>query len=128
MSSVQYFTSYFGQAKNLGAANIVPICIALRAPRWWRGLRYDPLAPTPYILSLKDKPDLYTEQFTAHLARLNSHQVLKDLNSMARGEPWALLCYEKPGEFCHRNLVATWLATHERHINITEFNKSIHTV
>ena len=36
--------------------------------------------------------------------------VLKNLEKLAGGrEEIALVCYEKPGDFCHRHIVADWL-------------------
>lgn len=35
---------------------------------------------------------------------LNPNDILKEL-----GEDAVLLCYEKPGDFCHRHLVSQWL-------------------
>ena len=34
----------------------------------------------------------------------------------------ALLCFEKPSDFCHRHLVASWL-NETMHLNIKEFQK-----
>ena len=42
-------------------------------------------------------------------------QVYKDLMMLAGGEEPIICCFEKPNEFCHRQLVATWL---EKNLNI----------
>ena len=36
---------------------------------------------------------------------------MKQLQELAggKGKDIALICYEKPGEFCHRNIVREWL-------------------
>jgi hypothetical protein len=39
------------------------------------------------------------------LDQLNARQVLNDLG----GDDVVLLCWEPPGEFCHRQVVAAWL-------------------
>ena len=39
--------------------------------------------------------------------RLN--EVLKDLSELSGGNDIALVCYEKPGDNCHRHLIADWL-------------------
>lgn len=35
----------------------------------------------------------------------------------------ALICYERPTDFCHRHLVSKWL--NENHIECKEFTKNI---
>jgi uncharacterized protein (DUF488 family) len=36
--------------------------------------------------------------------KLDPHKIVEEL-----GEDAVLLCYEKPGDFCHRRLVAAWI-------------------
>ena len=44
------------------------------------------------------------------LGVLDKESVLKNLEKLAGGrEEIALVCYEKPGDFCHRHIVADWL-------------------
>lgn len=43
------------------------------------------------------------------LAGLDPAAVLSDIEGMAAGSNAYLLCYEKPGEFCHRRMLASWL-------------------
>jgi hypothetical protein len=47
---------------------------------------------------------------------LNADKVIDDLNMLilkdginCKGKDIALVCYEKPEDFCHRHLVAEWL-------------------
>jgi len=46
----------------------------------------------------------YTIKYMDLLFMLDPKRVIKDL-----GDDAILLCYEKPGKFCHRKLVAMWL-------------------
>ena len=42
----------------------------------------------------------------------NADDVVKELYKLAeksQDEDIVLICYEKPGDFCHRHLVANWL-------------------
>ena len=44
--------------------------------------------------------------------QLNAVDVIKELNYLVpnvNGKNIALICYEKPSDFCHRHLVAEWL-------------------
>lgn len=43
------------------------------------------------------------------LSKLNADVVVNELLSLSEEKPFALICYERPGEFCHRHLVAEWL-------------------
>lgn len=43
------------------------------------------------------------------LSVLNPTQVVADLTAMAAGRDVALVCYERPTDFCHRHLVAECL-------------------
>lgn len=51
----------------------------------------------------------YCKEFAKILADRNPLQILKQIETIANGSDVALLCYEKPGEFCHRRLVAEWI-------------------
>ena len=107
------FTSYFAKMKKL-PNDVVPIAICGKAPAWYNGLQYKTLAPT-YNILMKYKGDhneaYYVEHFNAevlgHLKAENVVEALKKLSGNA--EKIALLCYEKPTDFCHRHLVAKWL-------------------
>jgi hypothetical protein len=84
------------------------VSIAGRTPVDFTGRVYKQLAPKFWFFK-KYKLDgdtvFYTAQYRAEvLDMLDPKEVLRDL-----GEDAILLCYEKPGEFCHRHLVAKWL-------------------
>lgn len=57
--------------------------------------------------------EYYIEHFRAEvLDSLDAESVIKELNCLipnANGKDIALICYEKPSDFCHRHLVAEWL-------------------
>ena len=36
-------------------------------------------------------------------------KVIQELTALGGGHDVILLCFEKPGEFCHRHLVVQWL-------------------
>ena len=106
------FTSYFGNLKNL-PKDIVPIAICGKIPDWYDGLCYRDLAPKyKFFMEWKKNHDnnYYIEHYNEEvLDNLCSHFVVGDLYDMAEGKNFALICYEKPDEFCHRHLVADWL-------------------
>lgn len=110
---MKIYTSYFANIKKL-PANIIPIAICGTCPYWYKGLQYKKLAPSYSILTewLKNHDEkLYIERFNSEvLNKLNCDDVISDLLEMSNGNDVALICYEKPTDFCHRHLVATWLS------------------
>lgn len=121
------YTSYFAMLRRL-PENVIPISICGGIPEWYTGLQYKKLAPKyDFFMEWKRTHDnafyvkCYKEQVTD---KLDIDRVLHDLHTMIPSEireqmnepvwlssKWniALICYEKPSEFCHRHLVAEWL-------------------
>lgn len=111
------YTSYFAKLKDL-PDNIIPISICGKAPDWYKGLQYKKLAPKyGFFIKWKETHDndyyikCYNEQV---LNKLDAINVVRDLTYIVSkdttGEYICLVCYEKPGDFCHRHLVADWLS------------------
>ena len=98
-------TSYFAKCGKFANA----ISIAGKAPSWYTGRQYKKLAPL-YSFFKKYKEDgdekYYTEQyFKEVLDKLDPQEVFNELGPNA-----ILICYEAPGKFCHRRLVADWFS------------------
>ena len=111
------YTSYFAKLKDL-PDNIIPISICGKAPNWYKGLQYKKLAPKyDFFMKWKETHDndyyikCYNEQV---LNKLDVINVVRDLICIVpedtTGEYICLVCYEKPGDFCHRHLVVDWLS------------------
>lgn len=120
------YTTYFAKLKSL-PKNVIPISICGKAPSWYTGLQYKKLAPK-YGFFMKWKEthdnDYYIEHFNKEVLDVSSIiQVLTELQCLLPSEikrqmqspfynnsDWhiALVCYEKPSDFCHRHLVADW--------------------
>jgi len=84
------------------------VSIAGKAPNWYKGREYKKLAPK-YHFFKKYKEDgdesYYTKQYYKEvLDKLDPQEVYGEL-----GENAIMLCWEKPGQFCHRRVVAEWL-------------------
>ena len=112
------YTSYFAKIKELERNNIIPISICGKAPDWYKGLQYKKLAPKyGFFMEWKKNHDndYYIKHFRSEvLDQLKATDVILDLSrliySFNIGENnIALICYEKPSDFCHRHLVAEWL-------------------
>ena len=84
------------------------VAICIYPPIDWTGLRFPALEPDRSIffaikndqLTQKEYEKLYREQT---LSQLNP----KDIYDMFKNN--VLLCWENPGEFCHRRIVAKWI-------------------
>lgn len=102
------YTSYFANLKNV--AN--PLSISGKAPWWYRGPQFKVLAPkigffTDYKNGLIGEEGYVREFNSQVLGPLDPQETYDKLVSQY-GEDVTLLCYEAPGKFCHRRLVARW--------------------
>lgn len=106
------YTSYFANLRKLPEA-IVPIAICGKSPAWYNGIQYKKLAPKyEFFIEWKmtKDNDYYIRCFNEQvLSRLEPETVIAELSALAKGRDFALICYEKPDDFCHRHLVAEWL-------------------
>lgn len=123
------YTTYFAKLNKL-PSDVIPISICGKAPDWYKGIQYKKLAPKyDFFMKWKENHDndYYIKCFNEQvLSPLNPYRVLEEIHSllpqeiknnlnMANCPFWvnpdfkiALICYEKPGDFCHRHLVADW--------------------
>jgi len=106
---MKIYTSYFGNLKALSKSDIVPISIARWSPKWYEGHKLLYVAPTPFML----KADITREEYIAEYNRILKHTdikfFVKRLEEIGCGKDVALLCYEKPDDFCHRHLLAEYM-------------------
>ena len=106
------YTSYFAKLNKL-PADVVPISICGKAPEWYNGIQYKKLAPKyDFFMEWKRNrdDDYYIEHFQNEvLNNLNPDEVVAELLALSEGRNFALVCYEKPSDFCHIHLVADWL-------------------
>lgn len=118
---MKIYTSYFANLKNL-PKNILPISICGSAPQWYDGLQFKRLAPKYWFFKQwKENKDnnYYISCFNKHvLSQITPQEAYQRFVDVINAgiirenkeyDAVALICYEKPGEFCHRHLVADWL-------------------
>lgn len=114
------YTGYFAKIKTYEKAGLIPIAICGGIPNWYKGLWYKKLAPKWSFFNEwkngtehKGDNDYYICHFNNEvLDKLSVSLVVEDLQKIANTKDTdkiILLCYEKPGDFCHRHLVADWL-------------------
>lgn len=107
------YTTYFAKLKSL-PENVIPISICGKAPSWYIGLQYKKLAPKyGFFMKWKETHDnnYYIEHFNEEVLNcLDVEEIVNELYYMSGyDKDVALVCYEKPSDFCHRHLVADWL-------------------
>lgn len=111
MKTASFFT-YQGRGR---------ISIARYAPKWTpAGFEdYSKLEPGPWFKSVTQ--ERYVELYRAEvLSKLDPRKTFDELQELAHGAEPVLLCWEKPGDFCHRRLVAAWFGE-KLGINVAEF-------
>lgn len=117
------YTGYFAKTKFYIEQGLQVVSIAGKAPDFYKGPKYPSLAPS-YNMFMdwkKGKIDNmeYTELFKKHLDTLDKEAVKRFLSSF--GKDVILLCYEKPGDFCHRHIVADWIEN-ELYMRVDEYD------
>lgn len=118
---MKIFTSYFGNSRKLKEAGIKIICVAIGKPRFIAGIpQMLNVCPTRYMVSGPCSHDEYLKLYDRILASQDANQVVKQIEMLSGGKDVALCCYEKPGDFCHRHILAKWI-TENTGIEITEF-------
>ena len=117
---MRIYTSYFANYRRLNAAGIKIICVAIGRPKFLQAPQMLNVAPTRYMVSGPCGREEYLKLYDQILARQNAHQVVKQIEMFSGGGDVALCCYEKPGDFCHRHILAKWI-TDNTGIEVNEF-------
>jgi len=104
-------------------SNPLAFGISLTVPEWYEGQRLQFLAPrSDMVGKIKKGSENYNQRkYTReYIDLLNGRNVnpQKLVDSLPDGA--LLLCYESPGDFCHRQLLAAWVERHTGFV-ITEW-------
>lgn len=110
------YTSYFSNLNNISN----PISISGAAPKFYFGPQYKILAPKKsffyrYKSGEIDENGYISEYYRLVLDVLDPAEIYQYLTEKY-GNDITLICYEKPGDFCHRRIVAEWF---EHHLSIS---------
>ena len=107
---------------------MVFVSIAGKSPEWIAGIgvklvKYGKLAPrwawwSEWKEKFEENPESaesiewYGKKYLETvLSKLDPVKTAAELENLANGEDLCLLCWEAPGKFCHRRLVADWLGS-----------------
>jgi hypothetical protein len=97
-------TSYFAKYRGENG-----ISIARKSPNGFAGQKFPALFPSWELINMakEGKLEEYQKAYLKKLSYLDVAKVYETLFALTDGEP-VLLCWEKPGKFCHRRIVAEW--------------------
>ena len=115
---MKIYTGYFAKVKQYREAGLETISIA-RFNRYYSGASLKLLAPAAEIIHLPE--ETYLPIYKDQLKKLSPEGILENIKSLAHGKDCILLCYEKPSDFCHRQVVAKWLK-HHLDIDVEEYS------
>ena len=146
---MKLWTYYYAKVKDL-PEKILPIAISLQVPNGWKYPVYQKIAPSRiWFWDIKeyqgeDKEELYKERYRETvLSKTTPDEVFSDLSDILKSfneknnanyKDVALICFEKSGDFCHRNLFASWFSAkgygiceefNEKMYKILEFSRKI---
>lgn len=84
------------------------VAICLYPPLDWAGARFPALEPPRKLFFSRKADQINDEQYEKQyreevLYKLDSQEIYNTLRDQV------LLCWENPGEFCHRRIVANWI-------------------
>ena len=117
---MKIYTSYFGNSRKLNESGIKIICVAIGRPRFIKAPQMLNVCPTRYMVNGPCSREEYLRLYDQILAKQDAHQVVKQIEELSGGSDVALCCYEKPGDFCHRHILAKWI-TDNTGIEVKEF-------
>ena len=109
---MEIYTSYFGNVRKLNEAGVIPIGISLGRNKYVQCQYLSYLAPRRYMLDDKWSDEEYIKMYREDVLSKVSIDVLReDIRRLSENctKDVALLCYEKPGDFCHRHIFAEWM-------------------
>ena len=127
------YASIFVRGEESLIRNIkVPLSISQATPEWYVGPRYLALAPPWPLIRRAHQGCSYEEYRDAYNKQVLRYQDPKKCYDEIvgwYGDDVVLLCYEdltKPGEWCHRRIVAEWFE-HHLGIEVPEWTPPIKT-
>lgn len=100
------YTSYYARS----GKNDRAISISAKAPFFYKGNKYLDLAPSWELLRAYKSGEIDNYQYTQiYGENLKARGITPQVVVTAIPENSIMLCYEGPGKFCHRHIVAVWL-------------------
>lgn len=119
---MRIYTSYFANIKTLEENNIYPVGICNKVPQFFENPNLESVAPSNSIL-YEYKNSAQTDADREHYKERYINEILcayrfhpeylterlEYFSSQEDDKDIALVCYERPEDFCHRHILAEWL-------------------
>lgn len=119
-------TGYFSYTKRYKELGYYCISIARFTPKFYNGDSFIDLAPSAILLNkLKNgyiSEEEFTDSYINQLKYLDFNLIIEEFNNLAirnNAKGIVLLCFEKVGNFCHRNVLASYL-NENFNLNVSE--------
>ena len=113
----EIFTSYYARTKNFYVNRWHFVQVSHTYPNWWpiEGIiKLNEVVPPWYLVEGIKKglltEEYYTESYKNFLSQVDREAVLEKLYGLLKDKNVVLLCYERPTDFCHRHILASWLS------------------
>lgn len=107
---MELYTSHW-RSPILANVDAQVVGISRGTPRWSLPFKYrklSALAPDARTWAQEDQ-EQFEASYTQQLEALGAEAILTDLERVAGGKPAILVCWEQPGEWCHRRQLANYL-------------------
>lgn len=105
------FTSYYANYRKFG--DLVPVAISIYPPNGFKGKLFQKIAPTKEMLEAykrnKNEQEYKERYWHDVIKKYNPKELYEEIKRLVDGKDCVLLCFEKPNDFCHRHLFATWM-------------------
>ena len=111
------YTTYFSNLQYIQKDDVVMV-ITLYPPKWLDQNKYPVIeyfAPSPELFeSFHNRKDISFDEFEEQFIRetLENNPKIVDLVNLSKVVNVILVCYEKDGTSCHRQIIARWLKKH----------------
>jgi hypothetical protein len=113
---MKIYTSYFANLTKLRNAGIVPIGISRFPPKWYNGDMDKRLAPTDSMLAAgkahnwdREGQLYFYAEYDDILKQYRAKDLVQRWEILSGGKDFALVCFEKPSDSCHRHYLAKFL-------------------
>lgn len=112
MAYNELFTGYFANTKKYILAGYTPVSIAGRTPDFFEGDRWLDFAPRKELFIKWKNGEIsdieYGREYMNYLDTIPTKDI-EELRDLTKTAKFVMCCYEKTGDFCHRNYLALFL-------------------
>ena len=114
-------TSYYSKFKHFPISSTL-VSVSRKSPYWIPGLnKFEKLYPSwnlikdfkNNLISINEYTDRYYKEV---LNKISPELIIKYLKFVSKNNFVILLCWEKPDQFCHRHLIATYIQENTNYI------------